>query len=125
MSDRIRLLVDRFLAWPLPKSVRSDPCVTVDYPHQRSGTNLLTADEARQMFEYLFALDAPAASACPPPEGKLPCDILVPPHTVIRAGCPISTLLLAIEQRAKWIAEGKPVASIDLPGLRREQDDAS
>lgn len=54
MTDRIQKLVDRFLAWPLPKSVQSDLCVTEDYPHQRSGTNLLTADEARQMFEYLF-----------------------------------------------------------------------
>lgn len=54
-SEAIKALVDRFLAWPLPKSVRSDLCVTEEYPHPRSGTNLLTADEARQMFEYLFA----------------------------------------------------------------------
>ena len=53
MSDT-NALVERFLAWPVPKSVRSDLCVTQDYPHQRSGTNLLTADEARQMIEYLF-----------------------------------------------------------------------
>lgn len=57
-DEEIKRLVDLFLAWPLPKSVRSDTCVTVDYPHQRSGTNLLTADEARQMFEYLFADEA-------------------------------------------------------------------
>lgn len=45
-------LVNRFLAWPLPKSVRPDPCVMDQgYPH-RSGTNLLTADEARQMFQH-------------------------------------------------------------------------
>lgn len=48
-------LVDRFLAWPLPKTVSSDACVTdKDYPHPRIGTNLLTADEARQMLEYLL-----------------------------------------------------------------------
>lgn len=47
-------LVDRFLAWPLPDSVCSDQCATTKgYPH-RTGTNLLTADEARQMIEYLF-----------------------------------------------------------------------
>jgi hypothetical protein len=57
----IEQLVDRFLAWPLPKSVASDPCVTDrDYPHQRVGTNLLTADEARQMIEYLLTTQ-PAA----------------------------------------------------------------
>lgn len=53
-------LVDRFLAWPLPDSVCSDMCATVrGYPN-RVGTNLLTADEARQLIEYLFP--------SPPPE---------------------------------------------------------
>lgn len=48
------ILVSRFLAWELPKSVCSDLCVTKrDYPN-RSGTNLLTADEARAMIDYLF-----------------------------------------------------------------------
>jgi hypothetical protein len=47
-------MVTRFLNWPLPKSVRPDPCVMdTEYPH-RIGTNLLTADEARQMLEYVL-----------------------------------------------------------------------
>lgn len=47
-------MVDRFLAWPLPDSVRSDTCVTmVGGDLYRSGTNLLTADEAWLMFEYV------------------------------------------------------------------------
>jgi hypothetical protein len=51
----IKLLVDRFLAWPLPKTVCSDLCVTeCSYPHERSGTNLLTADEAAQMFKHVL-----------------------------------------------------------------------
>jgi hypothetical protein len=46
-------LVDKFLSWPLPASVCSDLCVTMqDYPH-RSGTNLLTATEAELMLEYV------------------------------------------------------------------------
>ncbi len=52
-------LVNRFLAWPLPKTVRSDLCVTMNYPYPRSGTNLLTADEAQQMIEYLLTLPEP------------------------------------------------------------------
>lgn len=49
-------MVDRFLNWPLPQSVCSDGCVTnPNYPHQRIGTNLLTADEARQMLEYVLS----------------------------------------------------------------------
>jgi hypothetical protein len=47
--------VDRFLGWPLPKSVCADFCATdSNYPHQRSGTNLLNADEARAMLEYVL-----------------------------------------------------------------------
>lgn len=52
---RVDDLVDRFLTWPLPESVCSDLCATErGYPH-RTGTNLLTATEARQMIEHLFA----------------------------------------------------------------------
>lgn len=48
-------MVDRFLAWPLPKSVCSDQCVTDNnYPNSRSGTNLLTATEARAMLEHVL-----------------------------------------------------------------------
>lgn len=63
MSDDKKLdeLVDRFLSWPLPDSVASDLCVTQrDYGKaqgwpKRVGTNLLTADETRQMLEYVLA----------------------------------------------------------------------
>ncbi len=47
-------LVDRFLAWPVPTSVRPD---NLDADGRMrpggSGTNLLTADEAKQMLEYV------------------------------------------------------------------------
>ena len=52
---KIDKLVNRFLSWQLPKSVCSDTCVTVhNYPHDRSGTSLLTADEAKLMLEYVL-----------------------------------------------------------------------
>jgi hypothetical protein len=57
-KPKIDAMVDAFLAWPLPESVRSDLCATMtpkEYPHPRSGTNLLTAVEAKQMFEYVLA----------------------------------------------------------------------
>jgi hypothetical protein len=48
-------LVTKFLAWPLPQSVASDLCVTDrSYQFPRSGTNLLTADEATQMITHLL-----------------------------------------------------------------------
>lgn len=59
----VQSLVDRFLAWPLPKSVRSDMCVTMDYDFPRSGTNLLNADEAAQMIRHLFDKKTVAALA--------------------------------------------------------------
>lgn len=53
-------MVDRFLQWKLPDSVCSDACAAdrtyaTRYPGLRSGTNLLTADEARQMIEHVLA----------------------------------------------------------------------
>jgi hypothetical protein len=52
---KLEFLVDRFLNWPLPKSVCTDPCTSYSsYPLPRYGTNLLTAEEAKQMIEYLF-----------------------------------------------------------------------
>lgn len=64
-SASIDALVERFLAWPLPASVCCDLCVTKStYRFPRSGTNLLTADEARQMIEHL--LDGLPAASGPP-----------------------------------------------------------
>lgn len=60
----VAALVDAFLAWRLPDSVCSDLCVTMPkYQHPRFGTSLLTAEEARQMFEYLLAARSPDADA--------------------------------------------------------------
>lgn len=48
--------VNRFLAWKLPDSLRSDTCVTMsDYKHSRSGTNLMTAAEAAQLYDEVVA----------------------------------------------------------------------
>ena len=58
----IKALVNRFLSWPLPGTVCTDLCTTIpDLPNvnlpnvpKRIGTNLLTANEAEQMFEYVL-----------------------------------------------------------------------
>jgi len=43
-------MTDAFLRWPLPDSVCSDACVTMpNYKHGRTGTNLLTHTEAKEM----------------------------------------------------------------------------
>ncbi|MBK1625538.1 hypothetical protein CKO32_18445, partial [Afifella marina DSM 2698] len=47
-------LVDRFLSWPLPGDVAVDPCaMALDYPG-RTGTNLLTANQACAMLEHVL-----------------------------------------------------------------------
>ncbi len=64
----LQLLVDRFLRWPLPASVRSDDCACIQgYPH-RIGTNLLTAIEAKEMLTFVLAAQpepSAATVACP------------------------------------------------------------
>lgn len=50
----IHTLVDRFLTWPLPEGTCADPCAcNPTYPN-RTGTNLLNADQARQMLEHVL-----------------------------------------------------------------------
>lgn len=68
-SEQVRHMVpdasamaDRFISWPLPNSVRPDPCaMNPEYPH-RYGTNLLTWAQAKAMFEYVLAA-APSAGS--------------------------------------------------------------
>lgn len=56
VAVNVDALVDRFLAWPLPASVCSDLCATKQgYPH-RSGTNLLSAVEAKAMIEHVLGI---------------------------------------------------------------------
>jgi len=46
-------LVNRFLRWPLPGSVVADPCAgMLNYPN-RTGTNLLSASESKEMFHQV------------------------------------------------------------------------
>lgn len=71
-------LVDRFLSWPIPESVCSDPCVVMHGYRGRVGTNLLTADESRQMLEHVLET---ALAAAPKPTQELakfqPCGYVV------------------------------------------------
>lgn len=47
-------MIERFLTWPLPESVCADLCATQRGRPHRTGTNLLSADEARQMLEHVL-----------------------------------------------------------------------
>jgi hypothetical protein len=66
-------MVDRFLSWPLPADVRADMCATdPTYPHQRHGTNLLTATQARQMLEHVLNVQAVPGPQDPPRNPERP-----------------------------------------------------
>lgn len=68
-SPSIEAMVNAFLSWPLPASVCSDACATMPASPHRCGTNLLTAVEARQMFEYVIETLANAIAQTPPDSG--------------------------------------------------------
>jgi hypothetical protein len=56
-------MVDRFLSWPLPRSVCSDTCCSDSkYQFPRYGTSLLSATEARAMLEHVLGADPTPAS---------------------------------------------------------------
>lgn len=47
-------MVTRFLTWPLPGSVCADPVASRQHDPHRTGTNLLSATEARMMLEHVL-----------------------------------------------------------------------
>lgn len=48
------VLVNRFLAWPLPDEVCADSCASVQGYPGRSGTNLLNAHQAKAMLQHVL-----------------------------------------------------------------------
>jgi len=55
-DDELKAMVDAFLAWPLPDDVCSDAVACKPGAQHRTGTNLLTATQARAMFEHCLAV---------------------------------------------------------------------
>ena len=59
-EDTLDILVNRFLAWPLPKEVCADPCASMsNYDGHRSGTTLLTATQTKQMLRHILMMGVP------------------------------------------------------------------
>ena len=44
----------------------------------------------------------------------LPCDVLLPPRTILRKGCDLETLLLGIAAREKFPADATRIEAADL-----------
>jgi hypothetical protein len=62
-------LAERFCAAPLPESVCADFCATKSGQAGRSGTNLLTIDEAKEVLRFVLEVPKPAPLVIPQ-EGK-------------------------------------------------------
>lgn len=108
-------LVNRFLAWPLPADVCADGCATVpNYPH-RSGTNLLTFDQARQMLAHVLADVATAEDAAAWVEARR--DAFVQEHGSIDPGTGALEFGRGAhaEAKAEYVGELEEIAA----GLRR------
>ena len=55
MTLTLQELAERFCAAPLPASVCADPCATEpNYPYPRTGTNLLTVEEAKTVLAFVL-----------------------------------------------------------------------
>jgi len=101
-------LVDRFLSWPLPASVRPDECaLDVTYPH-RHGTNLLTADEAKLMLEHVLAA-APTPPVqhgplcfCGLPQTKNPHPDAGKPESMLEVGTVYNCIPCLNKSRRAW-----------------------
>lgn len=64
----VNRMVDRFLGWKLPEDFGPDAGISFDRSYSAKwgmpvGTNLLTADQAKAMFEYCLAYLSPADAA--------------------------------------------------------------
>ena len=76
----LKVMVNRFLTWKLPEDFAPDggisfgplPYQTHSNPHWPTGTNLLTADQAREMFERCFPRDLIAPVKDTSAQGELP-----------------------------------------------------
>jgi NTP pyrophosphatase (non-canonical NTP hydrolase) len=55
-KQSIRALAESFCKTTLPAGVAADPCATnAQYPHSRSGTNLLSVDQAEKMLDTILS----------------------------------------------------------------------
>lgn len=54
-NQQLDKLAEKFLTWPLLDTVQADLCVTVRFHPNRTGTNLLSFNEAKAMFRYVLA----------------------------------------------------------------------
>lgn len=111
-------MVDRFLAWQLPKDFAPDCFISFDKERaernnsQPVGTNLLTADQARQMLEHVLTeIDAPQSAFDANELRRALCNIgivgCIDGHDVIRRNSTLEILDRRIERATPKPAQKK------------------
>ena len=97
-KTKVEKMVDRFLSWPLPKDFAPDAGISftpINHPDcWPIGTNLLTAEQARNMIEHMLAAHDQQDAA---PQGESTVDASVGSDGT-RSGPPV---VVAPNQRAE------------------------
>jgi hypothetical protein len=81
------VMVQRFLGWPVPFSVCADLCATRQ-EQGRSGTNLLSAIEAREMLTYVTDAKVATPATPAPAVVSVPRECLTSAYLDLAAICP-------------------------------------
>lgn len=121
-DDQIKHMVQRFLQWRLPENFNPDCGISYTVPNSEPyqsgqlgpvGTNLFCVDQAEAMVRHMI-------EGMPQADELLPCDVRLPPATVIRAGCLMSTLQFAMTAPGRPKHFGALQPSKDQPGSAGE-----
>ena len=79
-EKELQRLAERFCAAPLPYSVSADRCATVPSPG-RTGTSLLTVDEAKEILRFVLKDPEPTPLIVPHPGGHKAEDLIFAAYT--------------------------------------------
>ena len=123
MGKTLAEMVDHFLAWPLPESVCSDQCATQRGYPGRTGTSLLTADEARQMLEHVTQVSAPSEIA-PSGDGRVMYDYKGRMWRLVKDAAPQASPSVAPADSESGSAVGPAVAAPSAPSATVELREA-
>lgn len=110
-------LVTSFLTWPLPGDVAADPCaMALDYPG-RTGTNLLTAAQAKQMLTHV--LGDVLAEAAKSERRAIAFGDIVQSQVIAMRAAVVAAKLEGLDVGMQWIAN-----TLEGPGHLPDLDEA-
>ncbi len=130
-TNLIEAMTQRFLGWPIPKGFSPDNGISFtpmvnNAPREHGspwwpiGTNLFSADQAKQMFNACLPPEIlPVAAPEPDGEPRLPCDLVVGAGT-FKKGVPVKTAQGAIDRMFEHLRELEPPLTPEARGAWKE-----